>query len=400
MADNTYVLDLLVTGAEAVSVNDDGTGTDTIRVTGVYAATIDIDLAYTVIGGTPINADSRYFAADNSSHRLLINGTIENAFGSNGCDRISGSELANLLGGDHSQTGAGLPDTLLGGGGDDTLFGGAGDDQLWGQADDDGLWGDAGNDQIVAGSGSDTVQGGAGADLLDGGGNAGDTVSYAASRGGVMIALQADTTTLGRGGDAEGDQISGFTNVIGSLGADRITMMDKTTLANGASDNQVLAGNGRDKVLLGGGNDLAYGGPGNDWVKGQMGDDSLSGDSGQDKLIGGYGRDVQTGGSSADAFVFNAASDTAVTNPDVITDFSQADQDCIVLGGIDADLATAGNQMFHLIITPFSGSAGELLVVADGSSVVVTGDTNGDMQADFAILVENINGLSLTDFVL
>ena len=176
MADDTYVLDLLVTGAEAVSVNDDGSGNDTIRVTGVYSATIDIDLAYTVVSGTPLKADSRYYSADNNSHQLLINGTIENAYGSNGSENINGNALANLLSGDQKQTGAGLSDILLGGGGDDTMFGGSGADDLSGQADSDAIWGDSGDDRIDAGSGRDTVEGGAGADQLDGGGEAGDTL--------------------------------------------------------------------------------------------------------------------------------------------------------------------------------------------------------------------------------
>ena len=128
MADDIYVLDLCVTGADAVSFFDDGTGTDTIRVNGVYAAIIDIHLGWTVVDGVPINTFGRYVSADNRGHQLLINGMIENAFGSNGSELITGNELANDLGGDQKRGGAGLSDTLMGGGGADRIYGGSGDD--------------------------------------------------------------------------------------------------------------------------------------------------------------------------------------------------------------------------------------------------------------------------------
>jgi len=397
MADDTYVLDLLVTGADAVSVNDDGTGIDTIRVNGIYPATIDIDLAWIVSSGTPLKAGSKYYSTDNKGHSLLIFGTIENAFGSNGSDNITGNDFANLLSGDHKQTGAGLSDTLQGAGGDDSLYGGAGDDQIWGGADNDAIWGDPGNDVIDAGSGRDTVTGGAGADQLNGGGDAGDTLSYAASRRGVVVSLQDNAVTLGRGGDAEGDQITGFTAVIGSNAKDRITMLDKTALAR---DNQIYGGGATDKIALGGGNDLAYGGTGNDVVVGELGDDSLWGDSGTDKLSGGYGQDVLTGGSEADQFIFNAPLDSTVLRPDLITDFSSADQDRIILTSIDADLRLAGNQAFRLIAGDFTGQAGELRSQVQGSNLLVLGDTTGDGQADFAVLLQDVVVLTAADLAL
>lgn len=397
MADDIYVLDLLVTGATAVSVNDDGSGDDTIRVTGVYAATIDIDLAYTVDSGTPLNAGSRYVSADNQSHQLVINGLIENAFGSNGCEYINGNDLANLLSGDQRQTGAGLSDTLEGGGGDDSLFGGAGDDLLSGQADDDSIWGDFGDDSIAGGAGSDLIAGGSGADSLDGGGDFGDTLTYATSRQGVTVSLQADAVTSGQGGDAEGDQITGFSNVTGSDYKDRLIMVDKTV---GSMDNLVYGGGARDTIALGGGNDAGYGGTGNDNVLGEAGDDILWGDAGRDKIIGGYGQDQLTGGDGPDQFVFKATTDSTVAHPDTIRDFSTLDYDHIDLRAIDADTGLSGDQAFHLILGTFTGQAGEVRMVVDGRSVTVTADTNGDLQADFAILVESNGVLSLPDFML
>ena len=400
MVDNIYVLDLLVTGAEAVSLFDDGAGDDTIRVTGLYAATIDIDLAWTTVSGVPMHAGSRYFSAENRSHQLLIYGQIENAFGSNGTEFITGNDLANRLGGDQQRTGAGLSDTIWGGGGHDSVYGGSGDDALYGEADDDVLWGDAGNDAIACGSGADTVEGGAGADFMDGGGDAGDTLSYGAARRGVTVTLQVGQITLGRGGEAEGDQITGFVNVTGSRGRDAITMADKIALPDGQSDNVVSGGGSRDRIVMGGGNDLAFGGSGNDIVTGELGDDSLSGDTGNDLLCGGLGQDMLTGGEGADFFIFKAVGESTLGQGDVITDFSHANGDRIDLRLIDANLGLAGNQAFTLVTGDFTGLAGELRFEVQGSDLILQADTNGDIQADFALLLQNVDGLSLPDIIL
>lgn len=397
MADDTYILDLWVTGAEAVSVHDDGSGNDTIRVTGVYSATIDIDLAYTVVSGTLLNAGSRYISSDNQSHQLVIYGLIENAYGSNGSEYINGNDLANLLSGDQRQIGPGLSDTLEGGGGNDTMFGGAGDDLLSGQDDDDTMWGDAGNDSIEGGAGRDTIQGGSGADSLNGGGDAGDTLSYATSRRGVFVSLQADGITLGHGGDAEGDKIQGFADITGSAYTDRIVMVDK---APGSAENLVHGGSGGDKIALGGGNDQAYGGAGSDFVLGEIGDDRLWGDAGRDKITGGYGQDVMTGGSGADQFIFNDTIDSPAQLPDVITDFSTGDRDRITLHRMDADTGLAGNQDFHLIAGDFTGVAGELRIQLQGADLLVSGDVSGDGQADFVVVLQNCQQVTSDDFIL
>lgn len=400
MADDTYVLDLWVTGASIVSVKDDGTGNDTIRVKGVYSKTIAIDLAWTIADGTPLNAGSNYHSADDINHQLVIFGVIENAFGSNGCDVIAGNDLGNLLSGDQDQFGAGMSDTISGGDGDDRIYGGAGDDDLQGQAGDDAMWGDAGNDRIDAGSGIDTVEGGSGADRLDGGGDAGDTLSYATSLRGVIVQLQAGTATIGRGGDAEGDQISGFFNVIGSALKDRIDFADKTTLPFGQSDNAVYGGAGGDKITVGGGDDQVFGGKGNDVIYGELGNDTLSGDIGSDKLSGGYGQDFLTGGTGADRFIFAAPASSLPDSPDVIADFSTFDHDRIDLKAIDADITHGGNQAFQWITSDFTGAPGALRAEAQGSDLVISADINGDGQADFSILLRDILVVTQADFIL
>ena len=355
MQNDTYVLDLLVTGAEAVSVIDDGTGTDTIRVAGQYAATIDIDLAWTVVNGTPYSANSRFVSAQNSNHQLVIYGQIENAFGSNGTELITGNAVDNLLRGDQRRTGLGADDTLWGDAGDDTLYGGSSDDDQNGEGDNDALYGNAGADSLTGGLEGDTLDGGAGADRLDGGGDAGDTLCYATARAGVFLQLQAEGITLGHGGDAEGDQISGFANITGSTNKHRIFILDKAALPDDQSDNVVDGGRNRDKIAVGGGDDMAYGVLGNDFIYGEIGDDTLFGGSGRDLLFGGYGQDVMTGGSGTDGFVFAAFDASSTASPDVITDFSSLELDRIDLREIDAVRGLGSNQAFHFITGAFTG---------------------------------------------
>jgi Ca2+-binding RTX toxin-like protein len=78
--------------------------------------------------------------------------------GGNGNDTITGSSVADIIGG------AGGRDRLTGGAGNDTLNGGAGRDLLFGGAGNDSLSGGAGRDRLDGGAGDDAMSGGAGAD--------------------------------------------------------------------------------------------------------------------------------------------------------------------------------------------------------------------------------------------
>lgn len=89
--------------------------------------------------------------------------------------------------------------------------------------------GSAGDDNVTGNAWDNVIEGGAGADLINGGGHAtpsnerpaiGDTASYAGSTAAVTVSLATGT---GTGGDAEGDQLSGIDNLIGSVGDDVLT---------------------------------------------------------------------------------------------------------------------------------------------------------------------------------
>ena len=145
-------------------------------------------------------------------------------------------------------------------------------DTITGTISADSLNGGAGTDTVESGSGNDTVEGGAGADSLNGGFGT-DTVSYASSTAGVIVDLLASTAS---GGDASGDSIFSFENLIGSDHADNLTGTlfantidgrdgsDLIQLQNGGDDD-VDGGDGNDGIIFGAAfdaNDTVDGGDG------------------------------------------------------------------------------------------------------------------------------------------
>ena len=116
------------------------------------------------------------------------------------------------------------------------------------------LEGAAGADALTGGSGDDVIAGGAGADILAGGDGV-DTLSYAGSEAGVTVDL---ATAAAAGGDAAGDMISGFENLIGSAHADTLTGDGGANVLTGGAGDDLLTGGAGDDVIAGGeGNDTA-----------------------------------------------------------------------------------------------------------------------------------------------
>jgi serralysin len=112
---------------------------------------------------------------------------------------------------------------------------------------------------------------------------------------------------------------------------------------------------------------------------------------------------VLTGGTGADAFVFTKLPDSGITGAtrDLITDFSQSDGDQIDLNLIDANGNAAGNGTFSFIgVGQFSHSRGELRESYGNGNTIVSGDTNGDGKADFAITLSGHIVLAAGDFNL
>jgi Ca2+-binding RTX toxin-like protein len=114
------------------------------------------------------------------------------------------------------------------------------------------------------------------------------------------------------------------------------------------------------------------------------------------------GADTLTGGAGNDTFLYTAAAQSAGTSVDHITDFDAGDH--IDLGQIDADTTQAGDQAFSFIgANAFDHQAGELRAAFDAVNNVWTieGDTDGDGQADFTLMVATVNGHQIVsgDFI-
>ena len=113
--------------------------------------------------------------------------------------------------------------------------------------------------------GNDTdIIGGLGADTLDGGthgAGGADTVSYQNSSVGVTVNLTLVGTPQASTGDAGGDKLSNFENVIGSNFADTITGDANADISDWPRRNDTLNGGDGDDILIGGaGADTLIGG--------------------------------------------------------------------------------------------------------------------------------------------
>ena len=118
-------------------------------------------------------------------------------------------------------------------------------ENIIGSAEDDVLTGD---------DMPNTIEGGDGEDTLDGGEGPGDTVSYRSSDRAVKIDL-SDGTPGDRGsrGDAAGDSIDGFENIIGSAHDDDL----RGTFVAGTADGNTIEGLADADVLDGGDTDIS-----------------------------------------------------------------------------------------------------------------------------------------------
>lgn len=129
--------------------------------------------------------------------------------------------------------------------------------------------------------------------INDTNGGSDDTLNAAGLSSGSIIVLNGAINSRIDGVKARVE--ASIENVIGGLGADRIT---------GSAKTNALQGRDGDDTLLGG-----------------VGVDDLRGSNGADRLDGGVGRDALTGGRGADSFVFTVRAGSE--NADAIIDFSK-----------------------------------------------------------------------------
>lgn len=290
-----------------------------------------------------------------------------------GASTVSAGQGANVIvGGANSDTVTALDggNFVNAGNGTNTVTTGGGRDKIVTGTGADTIVSGAGNDQIVLRGGADTVDAGAGADRL--------VINYASMNTNVT------------GGITGGNIGTGYVGHIADLAGSLVDFERSESFT-------ITTGSGNDRITTGKGADILRGGGGTDVFVSGGGRDALAGGGGSDRLRGGLGNDVSTGGAGADVFIFASLTETGSGGGhDRITDFDTG-TDRIKLTGIDANWNAAGNQAFRFIGSDvFSGSAGELRF-AGGS---VSGDVNGDGQADFAIELGPLTGMTQGDFAL
>ena len=381
--------------------------------------------------------------------------TITGNAGANLLSGLAGND--RLLGGAGNDTlrGAGGRDSLVGGPGQDELDGGAGNDTLAGGTGNDVFLVNDPGDVVteLAGEGIDLVASplaslilpdqvehgrlmaagvvtgntlsnvlfaGPGANRLDGGGGTeADTASYlfglpATSTGGVVANLATGLVT----GASGNDTLVAVEHLVGSPRAD--------TLVGDTGDNRLDGGAGSDlvdyigasaavtaslftgAVTGGAGNDtlvsvehlagsrladVLTGGSGSNRLLGRAGNDSLAGGLGNDTLVGGTGADTLMGGAGNDIFDFDTATEAGLAPGacDVIADFGSGDR--IDLSTIDANgpLVPGNGAFASALVGAFSSDAPGTLRFSEG---VLFGNTDGDLEPEFAVILTGLASLS------
>jgi Ca2+-binding RTX toxin-like protein len=267
----------------------------------------------------------------------------------------------------------------------ENVTGSAFNDKITGDYNDNILSGGGGSDILDGGKGNDVLIGGIDGvtDSLDGGYGI-DGVSYSSSTYAVTVALGLNSGW-------------GTTTALETFGGLQRTVIEDKMInienVDGSNFDDKITGNEADNVLNGGG--------GNDW---------LSGGDGADRLDGGAGADRLVGGAGADVFVFQSAADIGTAAAHDFVEGFRGGQDKIDLSAVDAIAGTTANDVFHFSASgsTLDGTAGALAFTTAGSDDLgqnwrVTGDTNGDGQADFTLSVHSSFGngmLTMNDFIL
>jgi Ca2+-binding RTX toxin-like protein len=205
------------------------------------------------------------------------------------------------------------------------------------------------------------------------GGSGVDTLDYSTSTAGVSVNLIANVV-LASGGDALGDTISGFENLIGTAFSDGVV--------GSATANVLSGGAGNDTILASGGNDVIAGGADNDFLDGGLG---------IDQLIGGQGRDTFDFDSTADSKV-------GLGNRDLIDGFAET-ADKIDLSEIDGNTGAAGFQQLAFIGTQGFFAPGQVRVFLEGGDTVVAVNTTGNSGTEMEIQFADQENLVAADFI-
>ena len=355
-------LDNLIYAGNGNNVINGGAGSDTVSY---FFATSAINVTLALVTAQTTGGSGTDTIA-----------SIENLFGSNYNDTLTGNVHAN---------------TLSGGAGDDTLDGGSGADRLVGGAGADTYYVDTPADLVTE------------TDATPAGGI--DTVISSAAN--AVLTANVENLRLTNAGAANGtgnalDNIihagSGNNALNGGAGVDTLSYAYATTgvrLYLGQHVAQNTYGSGYDiQVSF----ENLTGSAFNDELGGDASGNVIDGGAGADYVLGSDGADTLTGGAGADDFTYMVTGESTLAVLDTIVDFSHAEGDRIVIDHIDANLALAGDQQFSFIGSAAFGAdaTGQLRY----ESGMVYASTDADSDAEFAILIGGAPALVAADFVL
>ena len=278
--------------------------------------------------GSPYNDN---FVGDNNANNIQGGDGNDNIEGKAGADVLDGGVGTDTL--TYSSSPAAVIINLATG----TVNGGdaVGDtftnfENLIGSGYADTLTGDGNSNNIQGGAGNDNIEGKAGADVLDGGAGT-DTLTYSSSPAAVVINLATGTVN---GGDAEGDVISNFENIIGSAFADN--------LIGNVNSNNIQGGAGNDILQDGGG-----------------------------------GNDIFSGGTGADSFIISTAPGTVT-----ITDFNIIDGDKINV--------SVYNTNFAQLLNSAQDNGYNCDITLGNKTITLINYTKSNMQESWFIFVPTV----------
>lgn len=377
---------------------------------------------------------------NNDSQIDLINQIAETESGTNSVigieNVIAGDGSDFIIGGDEDNhfIGNGGDDTFIGGFGIDVFEGGMGDDEvrytdsliavninlatstyignvaagdtfisiedIFGSNFDDTLTGDDEDNQLSGGNGDDLLDGGEGADALIGGGNtsAGDTVTYAASGGTVIVNL----TTGGIGNIAEGDTYSGIENIIGTNFQDSITGdYSANILSGGLGDDFLFGEGGDDTFVASAGADTFFGGTGNDTVDYTASDAGVTISLETGTAAGGYAN----GDSLTDIeSITGSAFADILTGDDNDNTLDGGDENDTLRGGLGADTIIGGDGFDTASYA--DSNEGVTVSLRDNAPVATGGTAEGDTLSGIEGLIgsefnDNLTGQenNVEDFI-
>jgi Ca2+-binding RTX toxin-like protein len=241
---------------------------------------------------------------------------------------------------------------------------------------------------VTSGYGNDTVTlEGVISDIVVDLGGGSDQLVLAGNGNNLLTIRNTEIVTGGAGSDTVTVGTS-VTNGVFSLGAgfDRVVLAGEGNSASFTDVELVIGSGGADRLTVTGGTGA--------YLFGNGGADTLVGGAGADTLQGGIGADVLTGGAGADRFVIGDAAESPPVAGDRITDFLPG-TDLLVLPTL-----AAGGGFAYLGTGLFSGQGKtEARFIAQTQQLLL--DMDGDGLADIGITLSGVSAGSLAarDFV-